>query len=268
MSASLVGASLAQSGRWRGLVLPGALLLVWVAVAAGGGPKSAVFVSPGAVLAAAREAIESGDLPGAAGATLLRAFLGWSIGSAAGFALGLLLGLSAWSRRAAAPTLHGARQIALFAWIPLLSAWLGNGEAMKIALIALSGFFPVLLHVEAGCRDVPQPYREVARLFAFDRFGEIAFVILPAAAPTIISGLELAFAIAWIGTIGAEYLIGTGYMNASPDGIGAFLAGARENARMDLVVVGILSLALIGFVLDRAVVLASRRAVAWRRQPQ
>jgi sulfonate transport system permease protein len=253
--------SLALAGRWRGFVLPAALLLAWSAAGAG---KSAMFVSVGAVINAARESIESGDLPGAICATLARAFLGWGIGSLAGLAFGLLLGLSALGQRAIAPTLHGARQIALFAWIPLLSAWLGNGESMKIALIGLSAFFPVLLHVEAGCRNVPLPFREVGRLFAFDRFSEIAHIVLPAAAPTIVSGLELAFAIAWIGTIGAEYLIGTGYMNATPDGIGAFLAGARENARMDLVIVAILSLATIGFALDRAVVLASRKAISWR----
>jgi sulfonate transport system permease protein len=252
-------------GQWRGLVLPGTLLLAWASYATIAATKSPLFVSPAAVFAAASTSIRSGELLGAAGATVLRAVVGWGIGSAAGFALGLLLGLSALGHRAIAPTLHGARQVALFAWIPLLSAWLGNSEAMKIALISLSAFFPVLLHVEAGCRDVPLPYREVARLFAFDRFDEIVFVILPAAAPTIISGLELAFAVAWIGTIGAEYLIGTGYMNASPDGIGAFLAGARENARMDLVAVGIATLAVIGFSLDRTVVAASRR-VAWRKQ--
>ena len=250
---------------WRGVVLPGVLLLVWVAFAAVHTAKSPLFVSPGAVLAAAVDAIKSGELLGAAGATVLRAIVGWGIGSVTGFALGLLLGLSELGHGAVAPTLHGARQIALFAWIPLLSAWLGNGEAMKIALISLSAFFPVVLHVEVGCRNVPLPYREVARLFAFDRLGEIVFVILPAAAPTIISGLELAFTVAWIGTMGAEYLIGTGYMNASPDGIGAFLAGARENARMDLVAIGIIALAAIGFALDRAVVAASRR-VAWGKQ--
>jgi sulfonate transport system permease protein len=164
------------------------------------------------------------------------------------------------------PTLHGARQIALFAWIPLLSAWLGNGEMMKTALIALAAFFPVVLNVEAGCRDVPLGYREVGRLLALDRINEIVLIILPSATPTIISGLELAFAIAWIGTIGAEYLIGTGYMYASADGIGAFLAGARENARMDLVVVAILSLALAGFVLDRLIIRASKRCLTWRPQ--
>jgi sulfonate transport system permease protein len=136
----------------------------------------------------------------------------------------------------------------------------------KTALIALAAFFPVVLNVEAGCRDVPLAYREVGRLLAFDRPTEIILIVLPSATPTIISGLELAFAIAWIGTIGAEYLIGTGYMYASADGIGAFLAGARENARMDLVVVGVLSLAVAGIILDRLIVLASKRFVAWRPQ--
>jgi sulfonate transport system permease protein len=259
-------AGVSRLGRWRGLVLPALVVLAWAIAGTFEPSKSRVFVSVSAVITALHESIQSGDLPAAVGATVLRAFLGWALGSAIGFALGLLLGLSSLSRRFIAPTLNGVRQIALFAWIPLLSAWLGNGEAMKLALIALSAFFPVLLHVEAGCRDVPIPYREVGRLLGFDRLGEIVYVILPAAAPTIISGLELAFAIAWIGTIGAEYLIGTGYMNANPDGLGAFLAGARENARMDLVVVGILSLAVIGFALDRLVVLASGRAVAWHKQ--
>lgn len=259
-------AAIAGPRRWRGMVLPAIFVALWGIAGSFGAEKSGVFIPLGAVIAALVESIRNGDLPGAVGATILRAVVGWSLGSLLGFAVGLLTGLSTWSQRAIAPTLHGARQIALFAWIPLLSAWLGNGEAMKLALIALSAFFPVLLHVEAGCRAVPIPFREVGRLFAFDRTGEILFVILPAAAPTIISGLELGFAVAWIGTIGAEYLIGTGYMNASPDGIGAFLAGARENARMDLVVVGILALGSIGFVLDRVIVQASRRAAAWHKR--
>jgi sulfonate transport system permease protein len=257
---------MATSGRWRGFVLPAALIVAWGIASGMGVGNPALFVPIGTVLQAGLDSIRDGELSGAVGATILRAFVGWTIGSFLGFAFGLLLGLSHWGRRTVGPTMHAARQIALFAWIPLLSAWLGNGEAMKTALIALSAFFPVLLNVEAGCRDVPLAYREVGRLFAFDRLGEIVFVILPAATPAIVSGLELGFAIAWIGTIGAEYLIGTGYMNASADGIGAFLAGARENARMDLVVVGILSLAVTGFILDRMVVLTSKRVLAWRTQ--
>jgi sulfonate transport system permease protein len=256
----------AAYGGWRGFVLPALLLVAWVLAGAAGVGNPLLFVPIGAVLRAAAASLQNGELGGALAATILRALVGASFGALFGFGFGLLLGLSGLGRRLISPTLHGARQIALFAWIPLLSAWLGNGEVMKTALIALAAFFPVVLNVEAGCRDVPLAYREVGRLLGFDRLGEIVLIILPAAAPTIISGLELAFAIAWIGTIGAEYLIGTGYMYASADGIGAFLAGAREDARMDLVVVGILSLALTGFLLDRVVVLTSRRFLAWHPQ--
>ncbi|HLH94426.1 MAG TPA: ABC transporter permease subunit [Xanthobacteraceae bacterium] len=251
---------------WRGLLLPAALLTAWALAGAAGIGNPALFVPVDAVARAGLETIASGELPAAIGATIARALFGWSIGALCGFAIGLLLGVSALGSRFASPVLHGARQVALFAWIPLLSAWLGNGEAMKLALIALSAFFPVFLNVEAGCRQVPLAFTEVGRLFGFNRASEIACIIFPAATPTIIAGLELAFAVAWIGTIGAEYLIGTGYMYASADGIGAFLSGARENARMDLVIVGILSLALTGFALDRAVVLASRKVLAWRLQ--
>jgi len=264
--AGIAASSSSRPRRWRGFVVPGLLIVAWGLASALGVGNPALLVPIGLVLQAGFELITSGELLGALGATILRALIGWSIGSLLGFLLGMLLGLSNWGQRIAGPSLHGARQIALFAWIPLLSAWLGNGEEMKTALIALSAFFPVLLNVEAGCRNVPLPYREVGRLLGFDRTSEIVYIILPAAAPTIISGLELAFAISWIGTIGAEYLIGTGYMNAMADGIGGFLAAARENARMDFVVVAILTLGVAGFALDRLVVLTSRRVLAWRTQ--
>jgi sulfonate transport system permease protein len=259
-------AGIAKTGRWQGFVLPVTLLLAWGIAGTAGIGNPLLLVPIGSVLRAGFESILNGALAGAIGATVLRAVVGWIIGSSLGLAFGLLLGLTDSGRRIISPTLHGARQIALFAWIPLLSAWFGNGEMMKTALIALAAFFPVVLNVEAGCRNVPVAYREVGRLLAFDRLSEIGLIILPAATPTIISGLELGFTVAWIGTIGAEYLIGTGYMYASAEGIGAFLAGAREDARMDLMVVGILSLAVAGFILDRLIVLASTRVLAWRPQ--
>jgi sulfonate transport system permease protein len=253
---------------WRGLVLPAALVAAWLIAGLLEISHSPLFVPIGSVLRAAFDAIANGQLPGAVGATLLRAATGWALGASAGLSVGLLLGLSHWGRHIAAPTLHAARQVALFAWIPLLSAWFGNGEVMKIALIALSAFFPVMLNAEAGSRDVPVPYREVASLLAFDRRSEILCVILPAAMPKIISGLELGFAAAWIGTIGAEYLIGTGYMNALADGIGGYLAAARENARLDLVIVGIAALGTTGLVLDRLIVHLAAKWGAWQTQSQ
>jgi sulfonate transport system permease protein len=248
---------------WRPLALPLFLLVFWATLGAAGAGNPNLLVPPLAVLKAGIESIASGALPGAVGATLARTLAGWSIGVVFGLALGILLGQSRLAGRLIDPTIDSTRQIALFAWIPLLSAWLGNGEGLKITLIALGALFPIVLATEAGCRGVPAPYLEIGRVLELDRRTQLRRIVLPAAAPSILSGLELSLNIAWLGTIGAEYLIGTGYINGMGDGIGAYLASAREYARMDQVLIGVVTLALTGLALDRSVVFLFRKALPW-----
>ncbi|MCB4771222.1 ABC transporter permease [Ancylobacter sp. Lp-2] len=258
--------ALTRCGRlWRGALLPIALIAIWAAISAAGLVNPELFSPPQVVLHTAIEDFASGAVPFALAATLLRALIGSAIGISAGFLVGTLLGLSGIARRIGDPTINSARQIALFAWIPLLSAWFGNGELMKITLIALGAFFPMALAAEAGCRNVPVPYREIGRVLELDRLTTLRRIVLPAATPALLAGLELSLNIAWLGTFGAEYLIGTGYINGMGDGLGAYLAAAREFARMDRVIVGVVSLAVVGLALDRAVVLLSRRALPWSR---
>lgn len=255
-----------RTGRaWRGALLPLALVGLWAGVSAAGLVDPALLSPPLVVLRTAVEDVASGAVPLALAATLSRALLGAAIGVGAGFLTGTLLGLSGLARRIGDPTINGARQIALFAWIPLLSAWLGNGEAMKITLIALGAFFPMALAAAAGCRNVPVPYREIGRVLELGRFAMLRRIVLPAATPALLAGLELSLNIAWLGTFGAEYLIGTGYINGMGDGLGAYLAAAREYARMDQVIVGIVALALVGLALDRGVVRLSRKVLPWSR---
>lgn len=249
---------------WRGFVVPLALVAAWAAASIlhPGAPNAAAPVS--AVARAAVDGFSDGTLPLAIASSVTRTLAGWSLAAVAGLAVGLGLGLSRTAGRMVSPTLGALRQIALFAWVPLLSAWLGSGEAMKIALIALGAFMPVALATEQSVRHVPIPYREVGRLLEFGPRKRLVTIILPAAMPGIMAGMELALTVAWIGTIGAEYLMGTGYMNAKADGLGVFLASAREYARMDRVIVGVAALALAGFVLNRGVVLLSRKLLSWR----
>jgi len=261
MTAEAAGRRVADA--LRGLVLPALLAAAWVAAGALGIGNPQIFVPVQSVAAAALETLAQGTLPAAIAATLVRALLGFVLGAGLGFAAGLLLGLHGRSHQLLSPSLNAARQIALFAWIPLLSAWLGAGEEMKITLIALGAFFPMLLSTEAGCRSVPRPYLEVGRLLEFDRRTQIRRIVLPAAAPAVVSGLEIALATAWLGTIGAEYLIGTGYVNGHGDGLGVLLAASREFGRMDIVVVGIVALAITGLALDRLAVWVSRRLLSW-----
>ena len=247
------------------LLLPAVLVVIWYLSTLGAARDGLrLLVSPGEFLNAVWDGMRSGALPGAILATLARSIAGFLIGSTLGIGMGLLIGL--WRRPALiiSPTVDSLRQVALFAWIPLLSAWLGNGEAMKVTLISLGAFFPVALATASGCANVPIPFLEVGRVLELDRRTTIRRIVLPAAAPEIVSGLELSLNIAWLGTIGAEYLIGTGYINGMGDGVGAYLAAAREYARMDQVLVGVLSLALIGLALDRSVAKLSRKLFPWQ----
>jgi sulfonate transport system permease protein len=137
------------------------------------------------------------------------------------------------------------RQITLFAWIPLLTAWFGNGEASKIVYIALSAFFPVALNTTTGLRNVSITYREVARVLGLSRHQEIRRVLIPAALPAITIGIEIALISGWIGTVGAEYAIGNGR------GIGTFVSEGREQFRMDIVIIGVTALAAAGYLATR-----------------
>jgi sulfonate transport system permease protein len=249
----------------RPWILPLALVTLWAIVSAARPANGPVlFVSPAAFLSAVRDDTASGALPGAVLATLARTLAGFSIGSLAGLFVGLLVGLWRGPGLVIGPTIDSLRQVALFAWIPLLSAWLGNGEAMKVTLISLGAFFPVALAAAAAGTHVPKPYLEVGDSLELDRCTVIRRIILPAGASEIAAGLELSLNVAWLGTIGAEYLIGTGYINGMGDGVGAYLAAAREYARMDQVLAGIVTLALVGLALDRSVAALSRRLFPWQ----
>jgi sulfonate transport system permease protein len=194
----------------------------------------------------------------AAVTSLVRVALGFLIGASLGVALGVAIGLSRPAQLAVAPTLHGLRQVALFAWIPLLTAWFGNGDAVKIVFISISTFFPVFLNTEQGVRAIPPVYREVAAIVRLGPWLRLRRLVLPAILPSVLTGVELALLTAWIGTVGSEYAIGTGR------GIGAYLATARDVFRMDLVLIGVLVMALVGYGLSRFAQFLFVRLIPWR----
>ncbi|MGA2395800.1 MAG: hypothetical protein ABSH03_20885, partial [Candidatus Lustribacter sp.] len=100
-----------------------------------------LLVPPATVAATLVQMLGGADYWSAVGSSLARVCGGFVLGGAAGLVVGVVLGVSRIAERIGAPTLHGARSVALFAWIPLLTAWFGDGEVAKVALIALAAFF-------------------------------------------------------------------------------------------------------------------------------
>ena len=242
---------------WRGLALPSTLALVWLAAARFGWVDHRLLVPIERVLAVPFFDADGRNLWLALGASVARMIAGFLIGATIGGVLGLLTGMSSVANRIAGPSLTALRQITLFAWIPLLTAWFGNGETAKFVFIALSALFPMALNTHQGLRDVPDQYRELARIMRLSARTSLTRLMLPSALPSIYLGIEIALINAWIGTVGAEYAMGFGR------GLGTFLAQGRELFRMDIVIVGVIALAVVGYLMNFLLRVAFKRLVPW-----
>jgi sulfonate transport system permease protein len=240
-------------GRWRGVVLPLALLALWAAASRLDLVNSALLVSPAKVLATGWELVVSGRLWLALQASLAREFTGLIIGTSGGLVLGALLGL--WPRfdRIVGPSFNTFKQISLFAWIPLISVWFGLGDVAKVVFLSLAALVPVVVNTADGIRRTPRTLLEVARVYGYSRAQTVLHVVLPAAAPSIFTGIYLALVYSWLATIGAEYLLVAGR------GVGNLLIEGSEHFQMDLVIAGMVTLGTVGWAMNAGARALERR---------
>jgi sulfonate transport system permease protein len=242
----------------RGIVLPLLLLVAWE-VGSHSGFVNPQFLPPlEKVAEVAWQELETGELIDALAASLKRDLLGFVLGAGMGVIIGLLLGLSSVADRIFTTWFNGLKQIALLAWIPLISLWFGFDEAAKIVFVALAAAIPVILNTIEGVHATSARLLEVGAVFKFNRLQLIRLIYLPAATPSLMTGLHLGLIYAWLATIGAEY-----FMAAGP-GIGGLIISGRERFEMALVMLGILVVGLVGFAVDRSASWLERRL--WRVQ--
>ncbi|HTB76191.1 MAG TPA: ABC transporter permease [Polyangiaceae bacterium] len=242
----------------RGLVAPLALLILWELVARFQLANVHIVVPPWRVVQTALVHVADGSIFVDLAASLQRDLEGLVLGALVGVIAGALLGASRLVDRLVGPTFHAAKQVAVFAWIPLMSVWFGTGELAKVVFIALSAFYPVALNTEEGVRSIAREHLEVAKAFRLSRWSTVRTVLLPAAAPSIFAGLRLGLVYSWLGTIGAEYLLAPGR------GIGNVMIAGRQRVAMDEVFLGIIVVGLVGFTLDTLAGRLEARALRWR----
>ncbi|SIR35301.1 sulfonate transport system permease protein [Rhizobium sp. RU35A] len=243
----------------RGAVLPLGALSLWWMVTSLGLVRGPLVVTPVQVVAVPFLDASGRELWAALGTSMARVLAGGLIGGLIGLTAGYLTGLYRLAALGLSPTVHSIRQVALFAWIPLLTAWFGNGEATKLVFTALSAFFPLFLATEQGIRQVPRPLVDVASVLNLTYLTRITKLYLPAALPSIYIGLQIAVLSAWIGTIGAEYAIGNGR------GLGSFIASGRDQFRMDIVLAGVITLAAGGVLLNSLATRLSHALSPWTK---
>ncbi|MCG8158282.1 ABC transporter permease [Brenneria goodwinii] len=241
-----------------GWTVPLLLALLWQFAAAYGLPASTFLPAPSAVARTLFDGLFYGTLAGDLAASLSRMLQGFALGCVAGMLAGGSIGGWPIADRLFSPLLSALRSVAVFAWLPLLTAWFGLGESAKIVFIALATFFPVLLATHQGIAQLPPMLQEVSRILQLTPSQRLCRLVVPGMLPALFSGLRLGLMHAWVGTIGAEYFISSG------EGLGSMMMRAQQLLAADRILAGVALTALVAALSAKAIALAERRLTAWR----
>lgn len=246
--------------RFRGLVPPAMLLVLWWQATAHEWVSSMVLVPFGQLAAALLDDTVRASLLDGLQSTFARLLLGAAIGIAVGLVLGIAMGLSRVCDRMLGPSFHAVRQVAILAWVPLLTAWFGNGDLCKIVFVALAASKPMVMGTYEGIRSAPAQLVEVGRAMCLSRAKMLRHIILPAAAPSIVTALQLSLIFSWFAAIGAEYVIGV-----MSGGIGSVVVSAQEHFRTDIVLVGVILIASVGILMNKTLRQLPQLLFRWNR---
>jgi ABC-type nitrate/sulfonate/bicarbonate transport system permease component len=234
----------------RVLALPLLLLLAWEA-----GYQThrlpSYLVGPSAIAATAYQMAADGELWKHAGISLLRSYAGFVLGAAAGIAVGLPVALSGVLRGFCDPLVSLTYPVPKVAILPILMVWLGTGDASKIAIIALSVFYPVYISAYQGALSVNPLLISAARTFGAGAFRIFLQVMIPASLPAIFVGLRVGLGLSFILLFASELV-------SANRGLGYLIVQAQMFQRFDIMFVAVATIGACGFVSDR-LLLAIRR---------
>jgi nitrate/nitrite transport system permease protein len=240
------------------LVIIGLLLVVWQAL---GTRPGAALPPPSKVVQDTWELIShpfydhGGNDLGIAWqllASLKRVALGYSLAVLAGVSLGVLVGQSTWALRGLDPIFQVLRTVPPLAWLPISLAGFRDGHPSAIFVIFITAIWPIIINTSIGIRNIPDDYRNVAKVIRLNGIEYFAKMMLPAAAPFIFSGLRIGVGMSWLGIIAAEMLIGG-------VGIGFFIWDAWNSSRISDIILALFYVGLVGFALDRIVAFIGRK---------
>ncbi|GAA4421026.1 ABC transporter permease [Bremerella cremea] len=242
---------------WR-IWLPVAVITIWQALSSGGVITPLLLPSPITVATSALGLIFSGELLQHIGVSLIRVFEGFSMAAIAGIALGSAIGL--WSRfdQTCDWLLQTLKPIPPIGWFPLAVLWFGIGEVSKVFIIFLGAFFPILINVVDGIRQTDQRYIELARVHEIGWWKFFSKVIVPGALPSILTGLRIGIGFAWTCVVAAELI-------AAEAGIGYLIVDARLTFHADVVIVGMLTIGVLGTLMDLGLRQLDTRLVRWKQ---
>jgi NitT/TauT family transport system permease protein len=189
-------------------------------------------------------------------ASIQRVYGGFALAALVAMPLGLMIGRILLVRQLLDPFLQLMRPIPVTAWLPLSMLLFGLGPRSAFFLVFLGAFYPILLNTVFGVRNVEPRLFEAAAMLGCSGRAQFYKVVLPAALPSIFTGLRLGLGLAW-------FVIVVGEMTGVPQGLGAVIMDGRTLSRTELVICGMIVIGVAGYLSDRIVVLLMNRLLRW-----
>lgn len=236
---------------------PMLLLVVWELLAQTRLIDTRYVPAPSTILVAGWDLLKSGELMEHVAATLYRLALGFSIGTVAGIALGMAMGLNRFVRAAIDPLVAAIYPIPKIAIFPLLMLAFGIGDGSKVAAVAITVFLLTTINTMTGVLSIDRAYFDVARNFRSPRRKLYTRLIVPAILPIIFSGLRLGLGLALVVLVATEFV-------ASRSGIGYLIWSSWELLLVDRMFVGIICITVLGIGFAAILKELERRLTPWR----
>lgn len=232
------------------LAAVGLVLAIWQAVCFAHLLDSWILPSPKMVLQALIAQHEQGILFESAFNSLRRGVQGFLIALAIATPIGIALGLNQTARAIFRPIITGLQQLPSVAWVPAAIIWFGLSDATIYAVVLLGAVPSITNGLISGIDQIPPIYLRVGKVLGAKGFGQITQILIPAAWPGYLAGLEQGWAFAWRSLMAAELIA------VSPSlgqGLGLMLDTGRQLGDMSLVLGSIIVIMLVGVLVERAI---------------
>jgi taurine transport system permease protein len=251
------------STRWISVLTLVALVVIWWAVTATGTIEPLFLPPPSDVLQKGWLLVTSGYMDSTLwqhlGASLSRIGLGLGFAVLTAVPVGIAIGANRIARGVLDPLIEFYRPIPPLAYLPLIVIWCGIGELSKVLLIYLAIFAPIAIATATGVRTVDPAKLRAAQSLGATRAQLIRHVILPSALPDILTGVRIGLGVGWSTLVAAELI-------AATSGLGFMVQSAAQFLVTDVVVLGILVIALIAFAMEMGLRALQRKLVPWHGQ--
>ena len=187
-------------------------------------------------------------------ASLGRVAIGFSLSAIVGIALGILIGINPWVYRAVDPLFQVLRTVPPLAWLPLSLAAFRQADPSAIFVIFITSIWPIIINTTVGVQQIPQDYRNVARVLRLSGPKFFFKILIPSAVPYIFTGLRIGIGLSWLAIVAAEMLTGG-------VGIGFFIWDAYNSSRLSEIILALVYVGIIGLLLDRLVGFVASKVV-------